>query len=769
MANAPSDSTYILVTPDSSNLPESRTLTADPFISQLQVVDGGPAGTIDIQPTLTLKSVTELNSAGLVAYDGTFTVTPRTLTSINTLDITHGDGLTANPILDVIDDTSIQKVSIKLNNGAVVGSRSQLNLINGVGTSITAVDNAGNNAIDITISSFNAPDVGSFLLTSTILGHSANLGLLTSGILKIGVSGQIASPSTATPNIDYLVPTTSLIQLGALNPSVSGSLIYTNASSFNLLSPGVSTSVLTMQTGLPTWVTPTASTTQLSTCVAAQGRLIGATGSSWTTIAPGGAGTVLTMSGGNTVWANPTVTATTTVLCQTATNLPPAGINLSAAGATLTIGTSSAGNVLHLENSPPTTQTLIRGVSNNASVLFDINAYSGNAGSQGTNIISYRSHRGTQGSPVAVASGDIMSDIQTFGYWTAGYTKATSIQSVAETNFTSSAATTALKIFTVNTSNALTEHWKIAGKGNMFSTPSTLATGDAVYSQVYAGNNNTTGIYQELTNTGGENYGIVTILEHQTSGDGTGHILRNYTGVGTAGPSFSLGQSRGTLNSIIPNGGVSRINDVFGTILFNGTQSGQGRNVVTSVGGFINVKNIVADWDDTVNRRGILSFGVTNGTTSTSMVFENGALSINVASSANGTTNKLNVFGSTGYNNVGNTAWAITSDERIKHDIKDIENGLAIVEALQPRTFSYTQEWVDSIENTTITSKDKFYGFIAQEVEKHVPEAVEQTTITIGSAENIKNFNIHALNVILFQAVKELAAKVAELEAKISG
>ncbi|MEN9916124.1 MAG: Yellowstone lake phycodnavirus 3 [Pseudomonadota bacterium] len=766
MANAPSDSTYILVTPDSSNLPESRTLTADPFISQIQVVDGGPAGTIDIQPTLTLKSVTELNSAGLVAYDGTFTVTPRTLTSINTLDITHGDGLTANPILDVIDDTSIQKVSIKLNNGAVVGSRSQLNLINGIGTSITAVDNAGNNAIDITISSFNAPDVGSFLLTSTILGHSANLGLLTSGILKIGVSGQIASPSTATPNIDYLVPTTSLIQLGALNPSVSGSLIYTNASSFNLLSPGVSTSVLTMQTGLPTWVTPTASTTQLSTCVAAQGRLIGATGSSWTTIAPGGAGTVLTMSGGNTVWATPTVSATTTVLCQTATNLPPAGINLSAAGATLTIGTSSTGNVLHLENSPPTTQTLIRGVSNNASVLFDINAYSGNAGSQGTNIISYRSHRGTQGSPVAVANSDTLSDIQTFGYYTGGYNLATAIRSQAEENYTSTTGRTALRIWTNNDNNVLTQHLSVTGHGALVSTPSTLnGVNDSIYVQNWSGAIAVNGIKQTIrpTATSSPSLALSSSIDNSGGNSGLGGIaLETFVGTSNFGPVIDFNTCSGSAASPAVLTAGTRL----GTIKWSGCSSAGGPTYTT--GGFLEVVSVGSY---SASQTTGMVFGTRTSGTVNEMRWGFGYLVI--GSQIPPSTQQLQLTSTTGYNPVS-TTWTTTSDARIKQNIADIENGLQIVQALQPRTFNFTDERVNCIKELgngecSFTSETKFYGFIAQEVEAIVPEAVTDTGTNIGSVENVKDINTHVLNIILFKAVKELAAKVAELEAKISG
>jgi hypothetical protein len=249
---------------------------------------------------------------------------------------------------------------------------------------------------------------------------------------------------------------------------------------------------------------------------------------------------------------------------------------------------------------------------------------------------------------------------------------------------------------------------------------------------------------------------------------GGGQLLRNYTGTGFLGASFTFSQARSFFNSTTPNDGVSQTGDVFGAVAFEGTQSGQGRNIVPSLAALMDVRCTNANWSDTVNRRALITFAATTGNVLTHMVFENGTLTVNDLASSAGFTYKLNVIGSTGYNNVGNTAWAITSDERIKHNIKDIENGLAIVDALQPRTFSYTQDWVDSIKNTHITSDDKFYGFIAQEVEQIIPEAVEQTENKIGSVENIKNFNIHALNVILFQAVKELSAKVTALETQIA-
>ncbi len=47
--------------------------------------------------------------------------------------------------------SSTNEITVRVNTGANVGSRPRLNIINGAGISVTAVDDAGDNEIDITI------------------------------------------------------------------------------------------------------------------------------------------------------------------------------------------------------------------------------------------------------------------------------------------------------------------------------------------------------------------------------------------------------------------------------------------------------------------------------------------------------------------------------------------------------------------------------------------------------------------------------------------
>ena len=88
------------------------------------------------------------------------------------------------------------------------------------------------------------------------------------------------------------------------------------------------------------------------------------------------------------------------------------------------------------------------------------------------------------------------------------------------------------------------------------------------------------------------------------------------------------------------------------------------------------------------------------------------------------------------------------SDERLKDNIKTIENGLDKVEQL--RGVSYTRDEKESI------------GVIAQEVEKILPEIV----LTADDEMGTKSVDYSRLTAVLIEAVKELSAKVKELENK---
>lgn len=88
------------------------------------------------------------------------------------------------------------------------------------------------------------------------------------------------------------------------------------------------------------------------------------------------------------------------------------------------------------------------------------------------------------------------------------------------------------------------------------------------------------------------------------------------------------------------------------------------------------------------------------------------------------------------------------SDERLKDNIETIENGLDKVEQL--RGVTYTRDERENI------------GVIAQEVEKILPEIV----LTADDEMGTKSVDYSRLTAVLIEAVKDLSARVKELEGK---
>ena len=106
------------------------------------------------------------------------------------------------------------------------------------------------------------------------------------------------------------------------------------------------------------------------------------------------------------------------------------------------------------------------------------------------------------------------------------------------------------------------------------------------------------------------------------------------------------------------------------------------------------------------------------------------------------------------------------SDERLKRNIVNIENGLEKILALNPIKFNWISGYVESEEN-----KDML-GFIAQQVKNIIPEAVE--SFNNGNTINFDNITItDPLRInekfiipVLVKAIQELTARVQYLENK---
>lgn len=120
---------------------------------------------------------------------------------------------------------------------------------------------------------------------------------------------------------------------------------------------------------------------------------------------------------------------------------------------------------------------------------------------------------------------------------------------------------------------------------------------------------------------------------------------------------------------------------------------------------------------------------------------------------------KLTLNGQPGAN--GYTAWTNYSDARLKENVTDFttETVLDKVCSLRPVTFNYNDKTGFDEE----TRQRRISGFIAQELQQVFPDMVGAVEI---NGDEYMDTNLSNLTLYLLQAVKELSAKVAALEAK---
>ena len=95
-----------------------------------------------------------------------------------------------------------------------------------------------------------------------------------------------------------------------------------------------------------------------------------------------------------------------------------------------------------------------------------------------------------------------------------------------------------------------------------------------------------------------------------------------------------------------------------------------------------------------------------------------------------------------------------TSDRRLKRDIKPLENSLNKITQLEGVEFIRTDD----------KKQEKQIGFIAQEVEKIVPEVVSTDYSDSNEYKSVAYSNVTAL---LVEAIKELRQEVKDLKEEI--
>jgi len=150
-----------------------------------------------------------------------------------------------------------------------------------------------------------------------------------------------------------------------------------------------------------------------------------------------------------------------------------------------------------------------------------------------------------------------------------------------------------------------------------------------------------------------------------------------------------------------------------------------------------------------------------------SAVGVSGELVVNSGGSATGkgaNTAFITGGGGSSYNGANSAAWAVTSDRRLKKNIVDNNVGLNAINAIQVRNFEYRlPEEVDPdlSANDAIIKSGVQLGVIAQELQQVLPDCVKQESTGVLSVDS-DNLTWYMIN-----AIKQLSARVAELESKV--
>lgn len=95
-----------------------------------------------------------------------------------------------------------------------------------------------------------------------------------------------------------------------------------------------------------------------------------------------------------------------------------------------------------------------------------------------------------------------------------------------------------------------------------------------------------------------------------------------------------------------------------------------------------------------------------------------------------------------------------SSDARLKTNLRTFARGLADVIKLAPKTYNWN-------ETSGMDTDNDYVGFVAQDVQSAIPESVYEGK----DANKTLTLNDRAILAALVNAVKELNAKVAALEA----
>lgn len=121
------------------------------------------------------------------------------------------------------------------------------------------------------------------------------------------------------------------------------------------------------------------------------------------------------------------------------------------------------------------------------------------------------------------------------------------------------------------------------------------------------------------------------------------------------------------------------------------------------------------------------------------------------------TANTLEVLGAASKAAAG--GWLANSDLRLKTDVQELRDPLALIRSLRPVTFRYTPEFLERHPGV----KDvRYHNFVAQEFQQVFPDSVQD------DGEGFLQMDSHPANVYAIGAIQELDRIVAAKDARIA-